>query len=85
MSGITWKHGVRGLVGLATQIEEHKQEMIAVGETDVPMNMVKMGGGSDTYQVGISVVNLYEGQVNPYRAADGAGHGPVRRARALVL
>ena len=48
----------------AAQIEEHKQNMIAVGETDVAMTMVKMGGGSDDYQVGVSVVNRYDGQVN---------------------
>jgi mannose-6-phosphate isomerase-like protein (cupin superfamily) len=48
----------------AAQIEEHKQNMIAVGETDVAMTMVKMGGGSDNYQVGVSVVNRYDGQVN---------------------
>ena len=105
MNGMSWRHGVLGLVTVAlgvtalvkaqaqeppidpsplvlpdhrydlpatlitaAQIEEHKQEMVEVRETDVPMNMVKMGGGSDTYQVGISVVNRYEGQVNPYYA-----------------
>ena len=48
----------------AAQIEEHKQNMIAVEETDVAMTMVKMGGGSDRYQMGVSLVNRYEGQVN---------------------
>ena len=48
----------------AEQIEEHKQNMVAVEETDVAMTMVKMGGGSDTYQMGVSVVVRYDGQVN---------------------
>ncbi len=49
----------------AAQIEEHKQNMIAVNETDVAMTMVKMGGGSDEYQAGVSLVVRYEGQSNP--------------------
>jgi len=48
----------------AAQIEEHKQNMIAVEETDVAMTMVKMGGGSEEYQVGVSLVVRYEGQSN---------------------
>ena len=52
----------------AAQIEQHKQNMIAVDETDVAMTMVKMGGGSEEYQVGVSLVVRYEGQSNPYYA-----------------
>ncbi len=48
----------------AEQIEEHKQNMVAVDETDVAMTMVKMGSGSDSYQVGVSLVVRYYGQVN---------------------
>ena len=48
----------------AEQIEEHKQDMVAAELTDIPMNMVNMGGGSDDYQVGVSVVVRYEGQEN---------------------
>ena len=33
--------------------------MVAMGGTDVPMNMVTMGGGSDDYQVGASLVVRY--------------------------
>ena len=49
----------------AAQIEAHKKNMIAAKEDDVPMNMVKAGGGSDKYQVGVSVVNRNKGQKNP--------------------
>ncbi len=49
----------------AEQIEEHKQDMVAAELTDVPMNMVEMGGGSADYQVGVSLVVRYEGQENP--------------------
>lgn len=52
----------------AEQIEEHKQRMVDVHETDVAMNMVEMGGASETYQVGVSMVVRYEGQTNPYYA-----------------
>ena len=38
--------------------------MIAVEETDVAMTMVTMGGGSEEYQVGVSLVVRYEGQSN---------------------
>jgi len=48
----------------AAQIEQHKQNMIAVKETDVAMTMVKAGGGSDEHQVGVSLVVRYEGQTN---------------------
>lgn len=48
----------------AEQIDEHKQRMVAVQETDVAMTMVEMGGGSESYQVGVSVVVRYDGQVN---------------------
>ena len=49
----------------AAQIEAHKKSMIAAKEDDVPMNMVKAGGGSDKHQVGVSVVNRNKGQKNP--------------------
>ena len=38
--------------------------MVAVGATDIPMNLVSMGGGSDDYQVGVSLVVRYEGREN---------------------
>jgi len=34
----------------------------------VPMNMVKLGGGGDRRQVGISVVTRAKGQSNPFYA-----------------
>ena len=40
----------------AAQIEAHKQSMLAVNETDVALTMVKMGGGSDNAQIGVSGV-----------------------------
>ncbi len=49
----------------AAQIETHKKNMIAAKDDDVPMNMVKAGGGSDRHQVGISVVTRSRGQKNP--------------------
>ncbi len=49
----------------AAQIQEHKQNMVAVNETDVAMTMVKMGGGDEEYQIGVSMVVRYEGQSNP--------------------
>jgi mannose-6-phosphate isomerase-like protein (cupin superfamily) len=49
----------------AAQIEAHKQKMIAAKDDDVPMNMVKMGGGSDQHQVGISVVYREKGGPRP--------------------
>ncbi len=49
----------------AGEIEEHQQNMIAAGATDIPMNMVEMGGASEDYQVGVSLVVRYEGQTNP--------------------
>jgi len=52
----------------AAQIESHKQSMLAVNETDVAMTMVKMGGGSDASQIGVSGVLRPKGQVNPYYA-----------------
>jgi len=52
----------------AAQIEAHKQSMLAVNETDVAMTMVKMGGGSDNGQIGVSVVLRPKGQVNKYYA-----------------
>jgi len=52
----------------AEQIEAHKQSMVAVEETDVAITMVESGGGSDDYQVGISMVVRYPGQTNRYYA-----------------
>jgi mannose-6-phosphate isomerase-like protein (cupin superfamily) len=49
----------------AAQIESHKTKMLAEKINDVPMNMVKAGGGSDRYQVGISLVYRAKGQSNP--------------------
>ena len=48
----------------AAQIEEHKQSMVAVGEIDVAMTMVKSGGGSEEYQAGVSLVVRPQGQAN---------------------
>ena len=69
----------------AAQIESHKKNMIAAKDDDVPMNMVKAGGGSDKHQVGISVVYRNKGQKNPnyavhddvaevYYVLEGKGH-----------
>jgi len=69
----------------AAQIEAHKKNMIAAKDDDVPMNMVKAGGGSDKHQVGVSVVNRNKGQKNPnyavhddvaevYYVVEGKGH-----------
>ncbi len=69
----------------AAQIEEHKQNMVAIDATDIPMNMVQMGGASEDYQVGVSLVVRYEGQTNPnyavhddvaevYYVLEGRGH-----------
>ena len=49
----------------AAQIEAHKKSMIAAKSDDIPMNMVKAGGGNDRHQVGISVVTRRQGQKNP--------------------
>ena len=49
----------------AAQIEAHKKAMIDLKDDDVPMNMVKAGGGSDKHQVGISVIYRSKGQKNP--------------------
>ena len=69
----------------AAQIEAHKKNMITAKEDDVPMNMVKAGGGSDRHQVGVSVVTRSKGQRNPnyavhddvaevYYVLEGKGH-----------
>jgi mannose-6-phosphate isomerase-like protein (cupin superfamily) len=52
----------------AAQIEAHKQSMLAVNETDVAMTMVKMGGGSDAAQIGISGVLRPKDQNNRFYA-----------------
>src|SRR5262245_26361414 len=52
----------------AAQIEAHKQSMLAVKETDVAMTMVKMGGGSDNAQIGVSVVLRPKDGENKYYA-----------------
>ncbi len=49
----------------AAQLEAHKTKMLADKIDDVPMNMVKAGGGSDKHQVGISIVTRAKGQSNP--------------------
>jgi mannose-6-phosphate isomerase-like protein (cupin superfamily) len=48
----------------ANEIEEQKQQMLINEDLDVPMVMVKMGGGSDVYQVGVSLVTRQKGQAN---------------------
>ena len=48
----------------ASEIEEQKQQMLINEDLDVPMAMVKMGGGSDIYQVGGSLVTRQKGQAN---------------------
>jgi len=69
----------------AAQIEAHKKNMIAAKDDDVPMNMVRAGGGSDKHQVGVSVVYRNKGQKNPnyavhddvaevYYVLEGKGH-----------
>ena len=49
----------------AAQLEAHEAKMLADKIDDVPMNMVKAGGGSDKHQVGISIVTRAKGQSNP--------------------
>jgi mannose-6-phosphate isomerase-like protein (cupin superfamily) len=49
----------------AAQLEAHKARMLAEKDTDVPMTMVKAGGGSDRHQVGVSLVYRLKGQSNP--------------------
>ncbi|MBH97767.1 MAG: hypothetical protein CMM56_04860 [Rhodospirillaceae bacterium] len=48
----------------AGQIQEQKEQMILNDDLDVPMAMVKMGGGSDVYQIGVSLVTRPAGQAN---------------------
>ena len=52
----------------ASQIEAHKQSMVAVDETDVAMTMVKMGGGDTAAQIGVSVVLRPTDRDNRYYA-----------------
>ncbi len=52
----------------ASQIEAHKQSMVAVDETDVAMTMVKMGGGDAAAQIGVSVVLRPTDRDNRYYA-----------------
>ena len=52
----------------AAQIEAHKQSMLAAKQTDIAMTMVKMGGGSDANQIGVSVVLRPVGEDNKYYA-----------------
>jgi mannose-6-phosphate isomerase-like protein (cupin superfamily) len=49
----------------AAELEAHKAKMLAEKDDDVPMNMVKAGGGSDKHQVGVSIVYRLKGQSNP--------------------
>lgn len=52
----------------AAEIQAHKENMVAVNETDVAMTMVPAGGGDEDYQVGVSMVVRYQGQTNQYYA-----------------
>jgi mannose-6-phosphate isomerase-like protein (cupin superfamily) len=52
----------------AAQIEAPQASMVAVDETDVAMTMVKMGGGSDNAQIGVSVVLRPTDGTNKYYA-----------------
>jgi mannose-6-phosphate isomerase-like protein (cupin superfamily) len=52
----------------AAQIEAHKQSMLAAKQTDIAMTMVKMGGASDSNQIGVSVVLRPQGEDNKYYA-----------------
>ena len=52
----------------AAQIEAHKQSMLAAKQTDIAMTMVKMGGGSDNAQIGVSVVLRPKDGENKYYA-----------------
>jgi mannose-6-phosphate isomerase-like protein (cupin superfamily) len=49
----------------AAQLAAHQAKMLADKDDDVPMNMVKAGGGSDRHQVGLSIVHRAKGQSNP--------------------
>ena len=62
------RYDLPGTLITAAQIEAHKKKMIVAKDDDVPMNMVKLGGGGDTRQVGISVVTRAKGQSNPFYA-----------------
>jgi mannose-6-phosphate isomerase-like protein (cupin superfamily) len=79
------RYDLPAILVTASQIESHKKNMIAAKDDDVPMNMVKAGGGSDKHQVGISVVTRNKGQKNPnyavhddvaevYYVLEGRGH-----------
>lgn len=57
------RYDLPGTLITAEQIEEHKQKMLAADAIDVPMNMVQMGGGSEDYQVGVSLVIRDVGEV----------------------
>jgi mannose-6-phosphate isomerase-like protein (cupin superfamily) len=59
------RYDLPGTLITAAQIEAHKKNMIAAKSDDIPMNMVKAGGGSDRHQVGVSVVTRNKGQKNP--------------------
>jgi len=58
------RYDLPGTLITAEQIDEHKQGMLAADAIDIPMNMVQMGGGSEEYQVGVSLVIRHEGQTN---------------------
>ena len=57
------RYDLPGTLITAEQIEEHKQNMLEAGVIDIPMNMVQMGGGSEDYQVGVSLVIRDVGEV----------------------
>lgn len=59
------RYDLPGTLLTAAQIEAHKAKMLAAERDDVPMNMVKIGGGSSKYQAGISLVYRLKGQSNP--------------------
>ena len=49
----------------AAQQQEHLNKMKAAGDDDIPMNMVKMGGGDPEQQVGVSIVYREQGGPRP--------------------
>jgi mannose-6-phosphate isomerase-like protein (cupin superfamily) len=79
------RYDLPGTLITAAQIQAHKAKMLADEHDDVPMNMVKMGGGNSKYQLGISIVYRLKGQANPnfavhddvaevYHVMEGKGH-----------
>ena len=54
----------------AAQIQQQKTKQLADKRDDVPITMVKMGGGSDKHQVGVSLVYREPGVVNNFAVHD---------------